>query len=72
MLPELYLFLSSGEIMDSVWFDREEHSAAQQGVQYNFFEPHNQIGARLLNISNYFMVPILTLVVSGNYLLLLM
>lgn len=32
MLPELYLFLSSGEIMDSVWFDREEYSFSQ-GVQ---------------------------------------
>ena len=33
MLPELYLFLSSGGIIDSVWFDREEYSVSQQGVQ---------------------------------------
>lgn len=36
MLPELYFFLSSGEIMDSVGFDRKEYSVSQW---WNFFEP---------------------------------
>lgn len=33
--------------------------------------PHNQIGARLWNITDYYILPVLTLVLSGIYLLLL-
>lgn len=50
--------------------ERSTHSLEEYSRISLNQRPHNQIGDRLSNISDYYTAPILTLVVSGNYLLL--